>query len=300
MKIVYIEKFTLAHHEQGKVKAFQRLGHEVIPIEESTLVNIDQVLRYKPDLVLFTKLKIDEGIRTYFCEKMRREGIKTACWMPDLYFGMPRECKVKARDEMFKADYVFSPDGGNQDKFKEYKVNHILLRQSIDPESCYLGKVKDYKELAFVGTWNPLFQYRNEMIKFMRRTYPETFTFYGRNNENDIRGDRLNDLYNSAKVIIGDSVYSPRYWSNRIYETIGRAGFIIHPMTEGLDEEFIPYKHFIPYYYGDWDGLKEKIDYYLKHDEERDKIRFAGFEHCKKYHTLNNRCADFIKHVSTN
>jgi spore maturation protein CgeB len=66
-------------------------------------------------------------------------------------------------------------------------------------------------------------------------------------------------------------------------------------MTEGLDEEFTPYEHFIPYEYGDFKGLKEKIDYFLTHDAEREKIRLAGFEHCKANHTYGHRVREMLK-----
>jgi len=98
-------------------------------------------------------------------------------------------------------------------------------------------------------------------------------------------------------VVVGDSVYSPRYWSNRLYETIGRGGFLIFPKIPGIDGEFTPYKHFVPYDYFDFDGLKEKIDYYISHDKEREEIKMAGFEHCKNKHTYRHRCEYLIKRV---
>jgi len=136
-------------------------------------------------------------------------------------------------------------------------------------------------------------------MEFLTSTYGDRFHWYGRTNTAEVRGEKLNDLYNSA-IVIGDSVYSPHYWSNRIYEVLGRGGFLIHPMIEGIEKEFKPFKHFIPYNHHDYKGLKEKIDYFLEHEEERDKIRMAGFAYCKKNHTLDNRCRQFLDYVTAN
>ena len=69
-------------------------------------------------------------------------------------------------------------------------------------------------------------------------------------------------------------------------------------MTEGLDEEFTPYKHFVPYEYGDIRGFLEKIEYYIEHDVEREYIRKEGFEFTKENHTLIQRCQKLIKSIS--
>jgi spore maturation protein CgeB len=103
-------------------------------------------------------------------------------------------------------------------------------------------------------------------------------------------------LYNSAKIVIGDSVYSPQYWSNRIYETLGRGGFLIHPNVPGIEKEYEPWKEFIPYDYNDFTSLKEKIDYFLTKPKEREKIQMAGFIKTRDY-ILEERCRSFLKLV---
>ena len=67
------------------------------------------------------------------------------------------------------------------------------------------------------------------------------------------------------------------------------------PKIPGLEKEFTPYEHFVPYNMGNFDQLKKIIDYYLTHDKEREKIRRAGFEHCKKHHTYLHRVKVLLK-----
>ena len=208
-----------------------------------------------------------------------------------------RETQI-SQNPIFKADIVFSTDGGHQKEFEAAGVNHVLLRQGIyEPEAVLGTPNPDIKaEIVFIGAiYEHIWPYRKTLVKWLQRTYKERFAHYGQRGE--IRHQGLADLIASVKIVVGDSVHCPYYWSNRIMEVIGRGGFFIHPRVEGLNKEFPYYKTFIPYDIGNFGQLKEIIDYYSddKHKLERDKIRLAGFEHCKKYHTYMIRVKEMMR-----
>lgn len=299
MKIAYIGEFERIYDEEGIARSFEKLGHTVYRYPERgfNLTQSKALLDQKPDILLFAKLKISLNLRAEVIKSAKKEGIKTACWVPDLYWGLHREYKIITKDPIFSADYVFTPDGGNEDKWAKFGINHKLLRQGIYDECCFLGGGGFDEDIVFVGSQNPEFPYRTRLMQFLERTYGSRFRWIGKKNSDEMRNETLNDLYTGSKIIIGDSVYSPSYWSNRIYETIGRGGFIIHPMIEDLDKEYEPYKEFIPYSYNNFNELKEKIDFFLEDKGARDRIRMAGFERTKKDHTLLNRCKEFINYV---
>jgi len=297
--IAYIGSFHNLWDEEGIARSFEKLGYRIFRFSEKAFDTdnfLHQVDIIKPDFVVFAKLKIPTA--NIVVRELKRRKIKTVCWVWDLYFGLNREFFV-GRLPMFKADYVFSPDGGNDEKFKERGVNHYLLRQAIYDEYCYKGKFrKEYNyDVVFVGCENMQWHYRTELCNFLKKNY-KSFKWFGRNNTLEIRGHELNDLYASAKIVIGDSVYSPYYWSNRLYETLGRGGFMIFLEIEGLDREYIPYKHYIPYKMEDFKGLKEKIDYYLKNKKGRKKISNEALKYTQKHHTLIQRCQELIKIIS--
>lgn len=293
MKIACIGKFEKMHDEEGKARSLEKLGHEVIRFDENLNFRAEFVFREKPDMILYAKLKVPLEEGEFLVSMARAKGIKAVCWVPDLYWGLPREMYIGRRQTIWRSSIVFSPDGGNQDRFAQAGVVHKVLRQGIYDEECYIGKEKGPEyDVVFVGSENIHYPYRTKLIKFLKETYGDRFHWFGEFNSDQVRGDDLNKLYGSAKVIVGDSVWAPYYWSNRIYETIGRAGFIIHPDVPGLEKDYTPYKHFVPYTHNDFAGLKEKIDHYLTHPEDRDAIRFAGYEHTKKNHTLINRCEE--------
>ena len=294
--IVYIGSFDRLWNEEGNARAFEKLGYEVHRFSEKNFDHrevITKIREIKPDFLIFAKLKIIA--KDSFISAVKKL-CPTVCWTFDLYFGYIRE-KLITEDYAFKANYVFSPDGGHNEGWKRLGINHYLLRQGICDEYCYLGE-KDKKydyDVVFVGGENPHWIPRSEMCSFLLKEYGDRFRWFGRDYTLDVRGDELNKLYNTAKVVVGDSVFSPYYFSNRIFETIGRGGFMMHMDVTGLNDCFVPYKHYIPFKLGDHRGLKEKIDYFLRKPKKRDQIRLEAFKHTKENHTLVHRCKKLLE-----
>lgn len=295
MKICYIGSFTRLFDEEGIARSLEKLGHTVIRFEELgfTREHLDRIRDEKPDFTMFAKLKVSADLR----EDVLGVG-KTVCWVPDLYYGLLREAKIP-HDPIFRADLVCTPDGGHDKEFKASGVKHYLLRQGIYDEECFFGTPQETRfKIVFVGTKSPHSSYRQRLMNTLAFKFHPYFQWVGKHYTFEARGKNLNDLYASVPIIIGDSFYSPRYWSNRIYETLGRGGFMIHPNIEGLEEDFTYYKHFIPYDYGDMKGLFRKIEHYLTHESEREAIRMAGFEHVKSHHTLLHRCKQLTDYLN--
>lgn len=304
MNIVYIGSFRRPYDTEKYVKeALEELGHKVTSIEESNLTFnstpaiVLDLKSVKTDLVLFSKCKPTGRVKELI-EALKNCNIKTAVWLFDLYFNLlgHRYTLVQHRDAPFNCDYVFSTDGGHNKDFKEYGINHITLRQGIyEPEAILYNKPKT-QDLVFVG--GDSFGTRRKMLEMLNETYGDRFKWYGQFVTNQARNLPLNEIYASCKIVVGDSQPSPNYWSNRVYETIGRGGFLLHPMVEGLDKEFIIGKHLVTYEYGNHKDLLDKIEYYLEHEEEREKIRKVGFEYCKKHYTYKKRCEEMIKYIN--
>lgn len=244
----------------------------------------------RPNIVLFAKYNWKQELDETF-ETLRRGGTKLVCWMFDLYFGYQREWQVK-NFKMFKADYVFSTDGGHRDKWKEYGVNHYCVRQGIIPSECYIAKTNRPPEydVVFVGSNNPLFPERKRINDEIAKDFK--FKWFGSFNSNEVRGIALNELYANTKVVIGDSFYSPHYWSNRVVETLGRGGFLIHQEVEGIKEE---YPYLVTYKRGDIEDLKAKIRYYIEHDDERRQIIQKNLDWVKENYTVTKKVEEILK-----
>jgi glycosyltransferase involved in cell wall biosynthesis len=187
----------------------------------------------------------------------------------------------------------------------DIKTMGHYLTAGVLKDECYLADPWSVQyPIIFVGSYNyhRAWPYRRQLIDWLKETYPDKFSGFGPNFGRVMRGDDLNRLYASSKVVVGDS-YSPNfaypgYWSDRIPETLGRGGFLIHPWIEGIDEFYTDREHLVLYDYGDFNQLDELINYYLDHDDEREQIRRAGHEHVKANHTFTNRWQKILRTVS--
>tara|TARA_R110001592_G_scaffold335117_1_gene619708 strand:- start:6914 stop:7894 length:981 start_codon:yes stop_codon:yes gene_type:complete len=311
MRIAFIARFNKIYDEEGKALSLEKLGHEVFRFDENTFNtdilfnNINSVLAVNPDVVIYAKLEIPNA--GDIVKQFKDNNILTVSWFPDYCFkwniGL---LKYNESCPISSADLLLIPDDTNKDKWRSLGINQQCVRQDIYDELCFIGTpIKNLnKEILFVGTVDhPIYKHRIPLINFLEKTYGDKFLHLGGNNSDEIRNSDLNDIIASVKVVIGDSLYNPQYWSNRIYETIGRGGFMLHSNIEGIDEEYEIGKHFDVYnIYGenhwgrniDFNHLKSKIDYYLSNNIIRENIALEGMNFTKKNHTLMNRSKQVV------
>lgn len=82
----------------------------------------------------------------------------------------------------------------------------------------------------------------------------------------------------------------------RIYDILGAGGFCITNFQAELPMFFENEKHMV-WYYNQRD-LYEKVDYYLKHDTERNKIAAQGYEFVKENCTYEKRLSDLLSIIA--
>lgn len=289
MRIAYIGNFDKMWDEEYIARAFESIGHEVGRIREYRSNIVNDLIEFKPDIVLWAKFRVNypEQILNW-CKK---NNVKTVCWVWDLYWGYQRENFIFNKP-MFKSDLIFTTDGGHDKEWTESGFKHKCIRQGIYEAECYREKGKIEYDVIFVGTFNPYNQERNEIIEKVKQDFK--FEWFGYKDADQIRGPKLNRLYGKTKVIIGDSVYSPYYWSNRVVETLGRGGFLIHQEVEGLKEEF-PY--LVTYKRGDYADLKKKIKYYLTHNKEREEIINKNIEWVRNNHLCKHKVLELCQNL---
>jgi hypothetical protein len=157
-------------------------------------------------------------------------------------------------------------------------------------------------DVIFVGSrgYHPEWQWRPQLIDWLHATYGNRFRHFGGDGERIVRGHELNQLYANTKVVVGDSLVLnfdyPDYWSDRVYETIGRGGFLLMPEIKGLDTEFTK-EELATFKFGDFDDLKSKIDFYLENDMYRNVMRQRGFNQVKHNYTYTHRWQTIFKEL---
>lgn len=310
-KIVFLGNFRVDYSsESHHAKTLESMGHTVTRMQETEAKSEDI---YKEALTsdLFIWIHT-HGWKTPGTHKMdsvlkslNKKNIKTMTYHLDLWFGLQRQKDLHSYPVYKYIGNFFTVDSKMAEWFNENtEVKGHYLPAGVYDQECYLNPARMKHDVLFVGSkkYHPEWQYRPKLIDWLGSTYGKQFEHYGNGGLKSIRGHDLNNLYSSSKIVVGDTLCIgfnyPDYWSDRVYETIGRGGFMIHPYIKGLEREFEDKKHLVFYEYGNFEQLKELIDYYLEHDAEREAIRKAGHELVKQKYTYKNRWQHILKELN--
>lgn len=311
--VAYIGNFVPEHSTENHVaQAWERKGHNLIRVQEGDGVKLDlltaNVSEY--DLILWTRTgdladKVGHAAQWALLTAARKAGVPTVAFHLDRWWGLDRQHLVWD-EPFFRCEYVITADGGHQEEFATVGVNHFWLPPAVSLTECDLGKqeVRFSSPLAFVGSWRPGYHaewtHRPQLITWLNRHYRNRVKFWPEINQPSVRGEDLRNLYASTQVVIGDSCLvgnATRYWSDRIPETVGRGGFLIHPYVEGIEEHFTPGEHLITWPVGDWAALQREIERALHDVAWRQEVARRGRTHVLANHTYDVRVNDILRIV---
>ena len=309
-KIVFLGNFRVDYtSESHHAKSIEALGHSVTRLQETEAKSEDILSKaLESDLFIWihTHGWDTPGLlgMTDVLNTLKKNNIITMTYHLDLWFGLQRQKDLESYPVYKEIGHFFTVDSKMADWFnKKTKVKgHYLPAGVFGEEATYKPKKPD-RDLIFVGSskYHPEWPYRPMLIKWLNKSYRGSFEHIGIGGSPSVRGKDLNELYASTKVVVGDTLCInfdyPDYWSDRIYETLGRGGFLIHPYIKGIEKEFTDKEHLVFYEYNNFDQLEDLISYYLSHDEEREKIRLAGHDLVKNKYTYKHRWAHILKEL---
>lgn len=302
MRVAYIGNFRFPHCTEVHLARTmtEEMGIEVVRLQEDEFpLNSIERVASTCDLLLYTRtwgFKERGAIEMF--RRLEHSGTKTASYHLDLYVGISRESTLVG-DPFWSTQYVFTPDGDptSQTVFNKMDINHFYIKPGVFGPECVRGNYREEfaHPVCFVGTvdnYHNEWPYRRHLHQFLKKYYKSQYAKYG-HPERSVRDQDLNDLYASATVIVGDSLCpnfdKPYYWSDRVYETVGRGGFLIHPFIKGLDEEFIDGKHLRFYEFNNFDELGELIDFYIKNPDIARTVSDNGMDFVKNNATYKQR-----------
>lgn len=300
MIIGYIAKHDSGgNDDEGAIThALRGLGHEVRPLRESHgrsargLGDCDFYLFHKwKDVETLSKLK----------------GKKVFWWFDRVYEEDPSLTRRNADRRGWMGlmtphtDLGFCTDGDWVDQDKSGKL--VWLPQGADVRVAGAGAAKcecpvcgrhwQGVKILFLGRTSQTGRGRNCWFSQVGDRY-SCFDFkhipegvYGREAANLIAGTRVN-LAPAAPV-------SNRYWSNRVYVTLGFGGFLLHPYSAGLAQQYQDREEIV--FYRSLDDMYALVEYYLGRPAERQNIAKAGLERTLREHTYTHRCRELIRVV---
>ena len=153
---------------------------------------------------------------------------------------------------------------------------------------------KEY-DIGFVGQLDNTVVRSKTTRKRMLDALSQKFNIMSNQN---IRGPAVNELFNRSKILIERTIFCN--FGSRMFEVIGSGGFGLinkYPCYNGLDQIGLDGTHFVTYDESLEDAEK-KIEYYLKHDDERKRIAQAGYEYFLRHHTYYHRINKIISDLN--
>ena len=298
-KIALLGNFRPPHStENDLLWSLRDLGYPAVALQEDE-DRTETILQHASDCALLIyvhthgwstpgELSLDD-----LWKELQSRGCRTASFHLDRYWGLNvndgREDRIGTHP-FWRTERVFTADGGNDERFRERGIDHVWLPPGVIRRDTTPGQyTKDLScDVGFVGatSYHPEYPFRERLIEFLRAVYGPRFRVY-----QGYRGQVLNDVYASGKVFVGDSCFAGarRYWSDRVPETTGRGGFLIHPETEGLRIPGV-----VTYAPGNLAELQDKVDWFLEHEETRELCRKAAWQWVRENETYSVRLGSLL------
>ncbi len=247
------------------------------------------------DLQLIQQLKNEQGFKLYLYDT-------DSCNL----FSNKRELVYFFTEELPLYDHIFSfsktttefinnnhrlnasyfPFGANPITSTENtdKKHDVLFIGSADMRRIFLLEHLTEHQLCIYGSkW----QRNNELISSRLKE---------KINYQSVWGDKLHSLLHQSKIILNitrSGFYGVETGVNlRIFETLAARGFLLTEYCSELNELFEIGQHIETY--RDSEELRDKVNYYLKNDTQREKIALQGHQYFLEKYTWQQRIKELL------
>lgn len=319
LRVALIGNFTPPHSTENHVaRAFRSHRHRVAALQENSPATWRFLTsaRLDADLVLWTRTAWDwtrhgltpeqaRDMQVAALERLHALGVPVIGYHLDRWWGLAREHEVHTEPYFRCVDLLITADGGHDAEWEQAGVAHAWLPPAVSAAEARPGARRSgyTSDVAFVGSWQGGYHqewpHRAELVTWLRDIYGPRVRFWPAPGRAAIRGAALRDLYASVKVLVGDSCLAggaTHYCSDRVSETIGRGGFLVHPHVEGVTDgtHYTAGVHLATWPLGDWDALRDTIDGALADGVGRTAIARAGRAHVLEHHTYERRVEQLV------
>lgn len=266
----------------------------------NTLLNIVKKKRY--NLVIFLKA---ETIFPSTIAGVRSYSDKIINWYMDPIIGLDKGFILESIQHY---DYFFTKDSFIKKRLNELGFSNVeFLLEAFDPEVYTpTKKFEEYKsDISMVGN---IYDYRLRILNSLKEYDLKVWGKLIFINKDKVRGfyqgrpaisDEKNKIFNSAKIVL--NTHNPFEISGanvRLFEICGSGAFQLSDTTLYTDHLFKNKKEVV--FYNNIDELKELAQYYLKNNEERNKIALEGHKRVIKEHTYGVRLNQLFKIIKMN
>lgn len=242
--------------------------------------NLSELLQQEADLVLVCK---GEFISPDLIKSLP---YPTALWYCEQIGNakeIDRESFLRRKEVAYNAtafDFVFSHDKANMDIYHTMGCERVywLPSAAVNTEvHRKLGLLKKY-DVTFIGSkTNRRNTFLTALANYFKVYTPNIWNIH-----------ELNQVFNESKIVLNIHLSDLPNMETRIGEVLGSGSLLL---TEGLSSNdlFIDGEHLVQWNRGDIEDLINKINYYLLHEAERERIAKNGHLFALEHHTFERR-----------
>jgi len=272
MRILHVAVFTPESTNVWQADAFESLGHEVIRYDYRAMVRkygnverdkhlISLCRNENPDFSLFSKCNNMDIKVVEECGKIG----KTVLWYMDSVDNINAELIQK----MQKSDYIFSGGWDGYDEGLKYNKNTFRIHEGYNPKTNYPMDVPKVHDVCFIG------ELRANRAVFRREVSFDVVT--GAFNEDHAR------VVSETKINLNFTIGGGT--SDRTYKVLAAKGFLLTEPWNKIKEDFEIGEDLDVF--TSPKNLQERVEYYLEHEEEREKISEHGYNTVQKYDNIS-------------
>ena len=275
--------YSLVYFDCDRIK--QKYG-----IKKMSQMLLEATYYYHPD-ILFYCTTYDWIEHSVWKEISNELPTKTIIWLTDDHVQYE---ETRSLWKLFNI-IVSANEKGHEKRKKEGFSNAFLSQWACN---CFIYKnlnLPKIYDVSFVGRCNGE---RQDFIDILKKNGINITTF-GQGWESGSRVSQadLIKIYNQSKICLNISFASrdSKFFSTkgRDFEVPGCGSLLLTKDTKEIAEYFVPGEEIITYQ--DANDAAEKIKYYLKNEEEREKIAKKGYERVLREHTYGKRFLEIFK-----
>ena len=286
---------------------------------------LDAILKEKSDLMFccLSNDELDKDVIKYISEKTDTTTFNWFCdddWRFEDYSQFWAPCFNYVSTTSKKAYEEYKKTGHNNVIFTQWACNHFYYKKlNLDKiyDVTFIGlphgnrrewitniinsgiKLKywgyRWKEIPtnifFKGFW-----FFPKRIPYLKKLYQKTINHI--KNSTRISQKDMIKVYNQTKINLNLSLSSNKKTieiKGRNFEIPGCGSFLLTNYAPHLEEYYKIGKELVCF--EDLEDLKEKINYYLKNEEEREKIALAGYLRTLNDHTYERRFTEIFNQI---
>lgn len=195
--------------------------------------------------------------------------------------------KIKKQAGHYDIIFCAHRDGARRLR-KEIKADTQWIPVACDPEIHRKLDLPKAYDIGFVGREGKK-SVRKKRLKILKERYPNSFI-------GTLDFKKMSEVYSASKIGFNSSLRKDI--NMRVFEIMACGCFLLTDRIEdkGFDDLFEAGKHLVTY--RDDRELLQLADYYLKNEEERERIAKQGYEWVMQNHTYFHRVQTMFNYIA--